>query len=586
MAGGTIMSRKSSLLLAVSMLFASMTVLGCDNGETTTNTSTGSPTGTTTTTSSTPTTSDGGSAGSGAVAGSGGQGGSPAGGSGGQPGGSGGDAGTGGDPATGGSGGEAQGGAGGATTTTTTDTTSTTTTDTTTTSSTDTTSTTTDTTTTSTTDTTTTSTTTDQGGAGGVGGSGGIGGEAQGGAGGVTTTTTTDTTSTTTDTTSTTTDTTTTSTTDTTSTSSTTSSDGGAGGFGGGGGTGGAGGGSECPAWQPGPGLTCGTWTSHTDPDLAAMNLVWGGQALSETDVFVVGGTYGAGKIVRYDGNDWIDQTIPDTSSLSNVLVLSPTEAYAVGKGAMWDFDCVMLELTSGSTWSTVAGTPTLGSYWGCSDLWAESSSDMFLLATDTGDSKIFRGPKQGPWIEMPIPLFADDFRLEEVWGTSASDVYAVGYLTVGGNPSAGILLHYDGNVDDEWVLIPMDASILMLTSVSGSGPCGIAVTGMADNEGVNSGVNVYFDGNTWSAPSILPSVSDTFGIAHVSTQQVVVAGVYREPEAVGKFGTDDGSRGITWESPLVGHGYVRNVVPVPNSDVIYALVEQNGASVMATWCN
>ena len=89
------------------------------------------------------------------------------------------------------------------------------------------------------------------------------------------------------------------------------------------------------------------------------MNLVWSGQALSETDVFVVGGTYAAGKIVRYNGSDWVPQAVPDTTTLANVLAFSPTEAYAVGKGPKYGYDCIMIELTGSDTWATVAGTPT-----------------------------------------------------------------------------------------------------------------------------------------------------------------------------------------------------------------------------------
>ena len=65
------------------------------------------------------------------------------------------------------------------------------------------------------------------------------------------------------------------------------------------------------------------------------------------------------------------------------------------------------------------------------------------------------------------IPTLGDEVRLEKVWGSSTEDVYAVGYLTVGGNPSAGILLHYDGNPSNEWVSISLDPSVLMLNGLS-----------------------------------------------------------------------------------------------------------------------
>ncbi|MCI0478930.1 hypothetical protein L0Y59_00080 [Candidatus Uhrbacteria bacterium] len=571
----------TALLFAVTTLLASTTVLmGCD-GETTETKNTVTTTTTTTTGGNagsggegagttggggtiTTTTSEGGTAGSGGNVG--GSAGSPVGGAGGDV--VGGSGGSGGDPVTGGSGGT--GGDGGTivtTTTSTTETTSTTTSETTTTSTTETTTTTTSTTTTSTTTTTsdggaggatTTSTTTSsEGGAGGFGGYGGFGGE----------TTTTTTTSTT--------------------TTLTLTSDGGAGGFGGEGGAGGSGGSEpQCPVWQSGSALTCGTFTTHTDPDLTALNLVWSGQALSDTDVFVVGGTYPQGKIVRYDGTDWVPQTIPDTVSLSNVLALSATEAYAVGRGPKWGYDCIMLELSGGSTWTTVAGTPTNGMYWGCTGLWAEDSSDMFLLATDTVDAKVYRGPKSGPWTEMTLPSFTDDLRMEEIWGSSVNDVWAVGALWVGGELDAGVLLHYDGNANNEWVNIPLDGSVLALYGVSGTGPCDVAVTGIADDNGTHVGVNVYYDGNAWSSPSLFAEVNCAVGIAHRAPYQVLTVGTTNPPFNTGKIGVDDGNRGLAWQAPLAGYGYLRNVVTVPNSDTIYVFAEESGVSVLSTWCN
>jgi len=316
------------------------------------------------------------------------------------------------------------------------------------------------------------------------------------------------------------------------------------------------------------------------------MNLVWGGQALSETDVFVVGGTYGAGKIVRYDGNDWVDQTLPNTSSLSNVMVLSPTEAYAVGKGPMWSFDCIMLELTSGSTWSTVTGTPAIGSLWGCSGLWAENSSDMFLLATDALTSKIYRGPKNGPWSEMTLPSFPNSMQLEEVWGSSVDDVYAVGYMTIGGDPVGGVLLHYDGNTNDEWISIPMNPVVIMLNAVSGSGPCDVVVGGRAFDNSVYKGITMHYDGSGWTAPELTEDVQNVTGIVQRAPNETLAAGSTDLPLNEGGFGSDDGSLGLFWGKPFGQYGYFRGLSAVPGSNRVFIFAEANGTHVLSASCN
>ena len=551
------MRRNSQLLLvAVTMLVASMALLGCVTETKETGTPTTTTTATTDSTSSsttTTTTSDGGHAGSGGVAGNGGSGGDPSGG-----------AGSGGIP-TGGSGGDPSGGSGGTTTTI-------------------------------------TITTSSSGGTGGQGGSpggtGGVGGNPTGGSGGITTTTTsststtTDTTSTTTDTTSssstttTTTDTTTSSTSSTTTTtsdttsttsSSTTTTDTG---------TGGAGGGNQCPAWQAGPGQTCTGFIQLDDPDLMDMNLVWGGQALSETDVFVVGGTYAAGKLVRYNGNEFVPQDIPTVPHLNKVFALGPSEAYAVGQGPKWTYDCVMIELTSGNTWTKVAGTPTLGTNGLCADVWGESSSDLFLLAADGNGVRIFRGPKSGPWTEMAVPSTSDIRNPESVWGSSDHDVYAVGYVSVDGNATSGVLLHYDGNASNEWTEIPLDPRIDWLTSVSGSGPCDVTVGGRAQDSGTSKGVTVHFDGNDWSAPMLYADVNIVSGVSDRAPNELAAAGNTDSPFNEGKFGIDTGNQGLLWDSPLGGYGYLRGLSRPPGSNLVFVFTEANGGGVLVTSCN
>jgi hypothetical protein len=306
------------------------------------------------------------------------------------------------------------------------------------------------------------------------------------------------------------------------------------------------------------------------------MNNVWGGQALSETDVFVVGGTYQAGKIVRYDGNDWVPQNVPNTAALMSVFALSPNEAYAVGRAPKWDYDCIMIELSSGNTWTT-----TNDMYWSCQDVWGTSSDDLFLVAGDSADAKIYRGPKTGPWTEMTLPTLTGDLFLTKVWGTSADDVYAVGYL-----PSNGVLLHYDGNSANEWIAIVLDPSIDELTSVSGSGPCDVTVGGRAQDGGVAKGVTAHYDGNAWSSPVLHPDVEVISGVSSRAMNEIVATGNTASPSNEGKFGSDDGNLGLLWDSSLSDYGFLRGVSSVPGSNLVFAFGQMNGGTVLRASCN
>ena len=108
----------------------------------------------------------------------------------------------------------------------------------------------------------------------------------------------------------------------------------------------------------------------------------------------------------------------------------------------------------------------------------------------------------------------------------------------------------------------------------------------MANDAAVHKGVNVSYDGNAWSAPALFADVNYMFGVAYRAPYQVVAVGTTDAPFNTGKFGADDGNHGLLWDTPLGGYGYLRNVAVVPNSDTIFVFAEENGASVLSTWCN
>ncbi len=75
------------------------------------------------------------------------------------------------------------------------------------------------------------------------------------------------------------------------------------------------------------------------------------------------------------------------------------------------------------------------------------------------------------------------------VWGTSPSDVYAVG--------ASGRILHYDGNVGQNWVSVASGTTESLL-AVWGTNASDILAAG-------TNGAVVHYDGTTWS-----PQISGT----------------------------------------------------------------------------
>jgi hypothetical protein len=171
-----------------------------------------------------------------------------------------------------------------------------------------------------------------------------------------------------------------------------------------------------------------------------SLESVWG---TSERDVFAVGGAFDGfsdqALIYHFTGGVW--QRMPVTGSLSPSLTdvwgSSPTDVYAVGRsmeppaGVVLHYD--------GATWTPALQHEGLVP----NAVWGSSSTDVFLVGfqVDQDEDGQFIVTTAvwhydgTTWSAQSVP--AEDTVLDDVWGSSAADVYAVG--------ENGLILHYDG---------------------------------------------------------------------------------------------------------------------------------------------
>jgi hypothetical protein len=183
-------------------------------------------------------------------------------------------------------------------------------------------------------------------------------------------------------------------------------------------------------------------WSAMSTPGFTAMNTfyndVWGS---SGTDVFAVG-TYWDGDpnaiIAHYDGTQWSMMTVPKALGrrLHGVSGTSPHDVWAVGtvdyshcfppdpcysETVAWHYD--------GSQWTEASAGLRESLLEG---VWSHSPSDVFAVGPGFGGGVVvhYDGHTWSPMVVPPL------IQLRDVWGTSGSDVYAVG--------DEGIL-HYDG---------------------------------------------------------------------------------------------------------------------------------------------
>jgi hypothetical protein len=194
--------------------------------------------------------------------------------------------------------------------------------------------------------------------------------------------------------------------------------------------------------WTPMPGPGVGTADGSVDVSFYS---VWG---TSGANVFAVGESdagFSKAFVARYDGVSWTAMTLPVSNDrvLTGVYGTSPEDVYAVGyfdasaslrrsspraanlrafsQGVIFHYD--------GTEWREAE---SVGGGISFSGVWASAPNDVFAVGSTNDGGVIYHYNGTG-WSPMAVPPVGP---LLDVWGTSATDVYAVG---------AGTMLHYDG---------------------------------------------------------------------------------------------------------------------------------------------
>jgi hypothetical protein len=200
---------------------------------------------------------------------------------------------------------------------------------------------------------------------------------------------------------------------------------------------------------------------------------IWGE---SMSDCYAVGRS---GSIEHFDGASWQAMNDERLYDLIDVNV-SATGAVALGtggtilrqSGSAWVEENVSTNYEFSGIWQTNGLSVAVGRYAPNNIDWRQA------ILTNTG----------GGWTDVgPVGLAQ---RLFDVWGSSASDTYAVGW--------AGEILHYDGI---QWGVVDSgsgDAAFLL--SVSGTGPDDIVAVGRTNSR---HALICTFDGNTWTKRSL-----------------------------------------------------------------------------------
>ena len=220
---------------------------------------------------------------------------------------------------------------------------------------------------------------------------------------------------------------------------------------------------------------------------------VWGFSKSSKSDLFLVGRDDAAdrGVILHYDGKDFDLQLSADHIGFGQVWGPSNKDVFATGsdeerkKGVVYHYD------GHRSGWTEQYATDD-----GLIGMWGSSGTDVFAVGVSNPPpfvpslGKIYH--YNGTSWSLQYTQQEDGTFFNSVWGTSASNVFAVGGLFLGGGVSEGFIFHYDGSVWTEQLRV----NNLTFVDIWGSSDSDIFVVGHDNFNG--RGAVYHYDGSDW----------------------------------------------------------------------------------------
>jgi hypothetical protein len=193
--------------------------------------------------------------------------------------------------------------------------------------------------------------------------------------------------------------------------------------------------------------------------------------------------------VYRFDGAYWYEVCKTDPQLSADGLWVGPEWSFAViGSGKILQSD------RSGSSVTELFGDPR--------GIWGVSADDLYIVGARSSDGCIWHS-NGVEWTTVGIP--DGTRRLNAIWGSSASEIYAVG--------DSGTILRFDGSA---WrAIAPVTSQELV--SIWGAGPDDIYVTG-------GFSTLLHFDGSTWTRVWEAEPLRPWVGWAESSSSMVVAS--------------------------------------------------------------
>lgn len=173
---------------------------------------------------------------------------------------------------------------------------------------------------------------------------------------------------------------------------------------------------------------TVGQWTRMQSRTAYSLQAVWGSGA---ADVYTVGEPGGAfvSTIFHYDGQAWAPHFTQNGATLTSLWGSGPADVFAVGADPLGDFGYQGAIIHyDGATWSPMVANLIGSGEVALYGVWGSSATDVFAVGENfTEFSNAVVAHYDGTaWAPMALPESSDRV-LRDVHGTSATNVFAVG---------------------------------------------------------------------------------------------------------------------------------------------------------------
>jgi hypothetical protein len=223
-------------------------------------------------------------------------------------------------------------------------------------------------------------------------------------------------------------------------------------------------------------------WTPMESGSTAFLYDVWGS---GPHDVYVVGEESGSfeGVLLHYDGQSWSLVHRSEAGELFGVWASAPNDVFAVGREIL-HYD--------GVQWSTMAGPDLPNAVYHA--VWGTSGSDVYAVGEYfepfNSDNLLVAHYDGITWSAVDVGERPHQFGTD-VHGTSGSDVYVTGYVFPGDGSFA---LHYNGTSWDHAL-----TGGGLLNSVWANAPDDVFASGY-DGQ---SGFIQHYDGQNWTQTTL-----------------------------------------------------------------------------------